>query len=61
MQGNIRAITCLGGTGKALEHAVEESLRDIPSEQIISVSYAVSRLLGITLQHHALIVLKRPE
>ena len=55
------AITCLAGTGRALEHQIEESLRDIPPERIVAVSYAVSRLFGITLQHHALIVVKHAD
>ena len=31
----------------------------VAPEQIITVSYAVSRILGIALQHHALILLRR--
>ena len=52
-------ITVLAGTGRILERRVEEALRDVAPERIVAVSYAVSRILGITLQHHALIVLRR--
>ena len=51
-------ITVLAGTGRMLERRIEEALRDVPPERIVGVSYAVSRVLGITLQHHALIVLR---
>ncbi len=55
------AITCLAGTGRELERQVEAALRDVSPEQIVSVSYAVSRVFGMALQHHALIVLTRPN
>ncbi len=55
---DIKAVTLLAGTGHGLAQQVEEALEGVPAEHVISVSYAVSRLFGITLQHHALVVVK---
>jgi len=48
----------LASTYGSLERQVVKALRDIPSERVITISYAVSRLFTIFLQHHALIVLR---
>ena len=54
----IKAVSLLAGTGHRLAQQVEEALQDVPAENVITVSYAVSRVFGITLQHHALVVVK---
>lgn len=59
MDNETKVITVLGSTYKELERDVAEALRGVAPEQIITVSYAVSRIFGIWLQHHALIVLRR--
>jgi hypothetical protein len=53
-----KVITVLGWSYRNLEREIETALRDVPPEQNITISYAVSRILGIALQHHALIVLR---
>jgi hypothetical protein len=53
-----KVIVILAPTSAKLEIDVAEALRDVPSEQIITISYAVSRIFGVWLQHHALIVLR---
>jgi hypothetical protein len=59
MPNEMKVITVLGSTYRSLEQKVEEALRGVAPEQIITISYAVSRIFGISLQHHALIVLRR--
>jgi hypothetical protein len=53
-----KVIGILAPTSAKLEIDVAEALRDVPSERIITISYAVSRIFGVWLQHHALIVLR---
>lgn len=53
-----QVIVILASTYGSLERQVVKALRDIPSERVITISYAVSRLFTIFLQHHALIVLR---
>jgi hypothetical protein len=55
----IKTIVLLAGTSRVLEKRVDDALRDIPPDRIVAISYAVSRIFGVTLQHHALIVLTR--
>jgi hypothetical protein len=54
-----KVVTVLGPTYRSLERQVEDALRGVAPEQIITISYAVSRIFGVSLQHHALIVLRR--
>jgi hypothetical protein len=51
-------ITVLGWSYRSLEREVEAALSGVAPERIITVSYAVSRILGVALQHHALIILR---
>jgi hypothetical protein len=39
---------------------IERALADVPTERIVSISYSTTRILGIWLQHHALIVIREP-
>jgi len=57
MAATTKTIVLLAGTSRVLEKRVDEVLRDVPPDQILAISYAVYRILGVTLQHHALIVL----
>ena len=52
-------ITVLGTTYRSLEREIQKALQGVAPERIITVSYAVSRIFGIALQHHALIILRR--
>jgi hypothetical protein len=38
------------------QREIQDALRCVAPERIITVPYAVSRILGVWLQHHALIV-----
>jgi hypothetical protein len=53
-----KVIGILAPTSAKLEIDVAEALRDVPPEEVIAISYAVSRIFGVWLQHHALIVLR---
>lgn len=53
-----KVITLLGWSSRNLEREVEAALSGVAPERVIAISYAVSRILGIALQHHALIVLR---
>jgi hypothetical protein len=53
-----RVIVIVAGTANRLMSDVTEALRDTAPERIITIQYRVSRILGISLQHHALIVLR---
>ena len=53
-----RVIVIVAGTANRLVSDVTEALRDTAPERIITIQYRVSRILGISLQHHALIVLR---
>jgi hypothetical protein len=55
----MQVITVLGWSYRSLRREVEAALRGVAPEQVVAVSYAVSRILGLALQHHALIVLRR--
>jgi hypothetical protein len=46
----------LAPTTARLERDVAKALTNIASERIVAISYAVSRIFGVVLQHHALIV-----
>jgi hypothetical protein len=61
MPDETKVITILGGTYKDLQREIEDALRGVAPDQIITVSYAVSRIFGVWLQHHALIVLRRDQ
>ena len=41
-----------------LQDEVASALEGVSPERIICIEYAVSRLFGVFLQHHALIVLR---
>jgi len=56
--GKTKVITVLGSTYGSLERQIEEALEGVEPEQLITISYAVSRIFGVSLQHHALIVLR---
>jgi hypothetical protein len=58
MPGDTKVIAILAPTSARLERDVASALRDVASERIISISYTVSRILGVWLQHHALIVVR---
>jgi hypothetical protein len=53
-----RVITVLGWSYRSLEREVDAALSGVAPERIVTVSYAVSRILGVALQHHALIILR---
>ncbi len=53
-----KVIAILAPTTASLERDVAKALRDVEPERIISISYAVSRIFAVSLQHHALIVLR---
>jgi len=53
-----KVIAILAPTSSRLERDLASALRDLAPERIISISYTVSRILGIWLQHHALIVVR---
>ena len=53
-----KVIGILAPTSARLERDVAQALRDVAPERIITISYAVSRIFGFALQHHALIVLR---
>jgi hypothetical protein len=53
-----KVIGILAPTTARLERDVAEALRGVAPERVITISYAVSRILGVALQHHALIVLR---
>ncbi len=55
-----RVLVMVAGTAHGLAKDVTKALTDVSPERIITIQYRVSRILGLTLQHHALIVL-RPE
>jgi hypothetical protein len=55
-----RVLVIVAGTAHGLVKDVTKALTDVSPERIITIQYRVSRILGLTLQHHALIVL-RPE
>ena len=57
MADETEVITVLGTTHKSLEREVQDALQGVAPERIITVSYAVSSIFGVWLQHHALIVL----
>jgi hypothetical protein len=59
MADETKVITVLGTTYNHLEREIEEALRGVAPDRIIAISYTVSRVLGLWLQHHALIVLRR--
>ena len=61
MADETEVITVLGTTYQGLQREVQDALRGVAPERIITVSYAVSRILGVWLQHHALIVLRRDQ
>ena len=61
MPDDTKVITILGGTYKDLQREVEDALRGVAPDQIITVSYAVSRIFAVWLQHHAMIVLRRDQ
>jgi hypothetical protein len=48
----------VAGTAHRLARDVTEALTDVAPERIITIQYRVSRILGMSLQHHALIVLR---
>ena len=58
MANETRVITVLGWSYRSLEREVEAALSGVSPQQIVTVSYAVSRILGLALQHHALIILR---
>jgi hypothetical protein len=53
-----KVIAILAPTSARLERDVAKALRDVVPERVIAISYTVSRILGVWLQHHALIVLR---
>lgn len=53
-----KVIGILAPTYARLEREVAKALRDVAPERVITISYAVSRILGVALQHHVLIVLR---
>jgi hypothetical protein len=53
-----KVIAILAPTSARLERDVANVLRDVAPDRIISISYTVSRILGVWLQHHALIVVR---
>ena len=59
MDDETKVMTVLGTTSKNLEREIEHALRGVTPERVITISYSVSRILGLWLQHHALIVLRR--
>jgi hypothetical protein len=61
MNDAMRVIGVTAGTTGALEREVALALRDVPPEHVRSISYSATRLLGIWLQHHELIVLRGPQ
>ena len=58
MSERLRAAGVLATTYKDLERETERALAGIAAERIVSVSYSTSRILGLWLQHHALIVFR---
>jgi hypothetical protein len=53
-----KVIAILAPTSARLERDVANVLGDVAPDRIISISYTVSRILGVWLQHHALIVVR---
>jgi hypothetical protein len=53
-----RVIVIVAGTANSLASDVTEALTNIAPERIVTIQYRVSRILGLSLQHHALIVLR---
>jgi hypothetical protein len=51
-------IGILAPSTSRLERDVARALTNVPPERVVAVSYAVSRIFGVVLQHHALIVLR---
>jgi hypothetical protein len=56
-----RVVGLLAGTRQSLAEQVEETLRGVPPEHVITVSYAVSRVLGLSMTHHALVVFQTED
>jgi hypothetical protein len=59
MADETKVITVFGTTYNSLQREVEDALRGVAPERIVAISYTVSRILGLWLQHHALVVLRR--
>lgn len=60
MSEQLKTIGILASTYRSFERQVDQTLRDVPADRVISISYSTSRLFTIFLQHHALIVIREP-
>jgi hypothetical protein len=58
MAGEVKAVGVLTTTYDILLEGVEQALANVPDERIVSISYSTTRILGIWLRHHALIVIR---
>ena len=61
MSERLRAVGVLGGTYKTFEREMERALTGVVPERIVSISYSTSRIFGMWLQHHALIVIREDQ
>lgn len=52
-------VALLAATETRMQRKVASTLEGVSPDQIVAVSYSVSRLLGMASQHHALIILRR--
>jgi hypothetical protein len=56
MTSALRVVGVMGSTYVQLEQEIAKALHGVQPEQVVSISYSTSRILGLWLQHHALIV-----
>lgn len=61
MAGRIKALGVFSATYDTLLEEVEHALGGVPDERIVSISYDATRILGLFLRHHALIVIREPD
>lgn len=52
-------VALLAATETRMQRKVASTLEGVSPDQIVAVSYSVSRLLGVASQHHALIIIRR--
>jgi len=60
MSEKLKAIGVLASTYRSFEREVEKVLKDVPPDRIVSISYSTTRVFAVWLQHHALIVIRKP-